>query len=379
MLAVCMASVHKRPGSKYWYAAWRDADGHLYLRSTKQRERQKALIFALQMEHASRMESLTEGQARNILGNLLERLGEGEKLRNPSIDEWLLEWLKSKEISNSESTMERYRGVVNTFIKHLGQRAKRPLNALTTRDVQAFLTARQKSGCSPTTVSLDAKIIRTPLNAARRQGLISNNPAEGVELPDPEPVERGTFNGSEVQLLVDVAQDDWKALILLGYYTGQRLSDLCGLRWDEVDLAKGVMTFSIQKTKQKRHVLPIHPDLQLHLERLASSDMPQEFLLPHMALLGTGGRHGLSEGFKRIVIKAGLDLQTVQGGGKRKISRRTFHALRHSFTSALANAGVAPEIRMKLTGHKSAVVHRGYTHHELAVLRNELEKLPTAK
>jgi integrase len=71
-----------------------------------------------------------------------------------------------------------------------------------------------------------------------------------------------------------------------------------------------------------------------------------------------------------------LDLQTVPGGGTRNISRRTFHALRHSFTSALANAGVAPELRMKLTGHKSAEIHRGYTHHELNTLRAAVNKLP---
>ena len=58
------------------------------------------------------------------------------------------------------------------------------------------------------------------------------------------------------------------------------------------------------------------------------------------------------------------------------ISKRTFHALRHSFTSALANAGVAPELRMKLTGHKSAAVHQGYTHLELATLKQAIRKLP---
>jgi integrase len=72
-----------------------------------------------------------------------------------------------------------------------------------------------------------------------------------------------------------------------------------------------------------------------------------------------------------------LDLQTVQGGGSRKISRRTFHALRHSFTSALANADVAPELRMKLTGHSSEAIHRGYTHHEIAILRHAVDKLPS--
>jgi integrase len=95
-----------------------------------------------------------------------------------------------------------------------------------------------------------------------------------------------------------------------------------------------------------------------------------------LAGLKPGGRHGLSEGFKRIMRKAGLDLDTVQGKGVRQLSRRTFHALRRSFTSALANQGVAPELRMTLTGHKTEAVHRGYTHHELEKLRAAVGKIP---
>ncbi len=58
------------------------------------------------------------------------------------------------------------------------------------------------------------------------------------------------------------------------------------------------------------------------------------------------------------------------------VARRTFHALRHSLTSALLNAGVAQELRMKLTGHKSAAVHRGYSHAEMGTLRAAVAKLP---
>lgn len=98
-----------------------------------------------------------------------------------------------------------------------------------------------------------------------------------------------------------------------------------------------------------------------------------------MADLKPGGRHGLSEGFKRIKRKAGLDSGAVQGKGVRKLSRRTFHALRHSVTSALANKGVASELRMKLTGHKMEAIHRGYTHHELEQLRAAVEKIPSLR
>jgi integrase len=111
---------------------------------------------------------------------------------------------------------------------------------------------------------------------------------------------------------------------------------------------------------------------------LAASDRPERFLMPGMANKGSGGRHGLSESFKVIMRKAGVDSQQVKRDvGVRTLSRRTFHALRHSFTSALANAGVAPELRMKLTGHTTEAVHRGYTHHELESLRAAIAKLPT--
>ena len=99
-----------------------------------------------------------------------------------------------------------------------------------------------------------------------------------------------------------------------------------------------------------------------------------------MADKGPGGRHGLSESFKNIMRKAGVDSQPIVSDvGVRTLSRRSFHALRHSFTSALANAGVAPELRMKLTGHKTEAVHRDYTHHELAALADAVAKMPGLK
>jgi len=374
-----MASVHRRPASKYWHAAWRDAHGNLILRSSKQTERSKALAFALECERAEKLAgagSLTEAQARKIVQDIMERASTGEVLRNHSIEAWFRDWLAGKEARRSASTAVRYGQIVDEFIECLGDKAKRSLTALTSRDVQGFITKRTKAGCSPTTVQLDGKIIRTALNQARREGLISTNPAEAAELPERDSVERGTFTASEVKMLVDAAESEWKTLIMVGYFTGARLSDCCNLEWENVELSSATMTYKQAKTGQKLSV-PIHPDLLAHLEGLAGTDKPARFIMPHMAGLKPGGRHGLSEGFKRIVRKAGLDLQTVQGGGIRKISRRTFHALRHSFTSALANANVAPELRMKLTGHSSEAIHRGYTHHELATLRSAVEKLPS--
>ena len=339
------------------------------------------MAVALEFERADKLAGrgeLVEEQARKVIAGIMERVG-FEGIKAQKAGEFLREWLRLKTSVCSAGTAERYRGVVEEFNRFLGDKADRPVNAITAQHLQAFVTMRLEGGRSATTVNLEGKILRGAFNAARRQGLIQNNPAEAVELPANDSVERGTFTLAEVRMLIEAAEDEWKTLIMLAYYTGARLSDCCRLQWENVDLAASTLAFRPEKTrsKLKEVLIPLHPDLAAHLEKLASSDTTEKHLMPGMAGMGPGGRHGLSEGFKRIVRKAGLDLQTVQGSGMRKFSRRTFHALRHSFTSALANAGVAPELRMKLTGHKSAETHRGYTHHELSTLRDAVNRLPS--
>jgi integrase len=49
--------------------------------------------------------------------------------------------------------------------------------------------------------------------------------------------------------------------------------------------------------------------------------------------------------------------------------------LRHSFNTALANAGVSQELRMKLTGHSSVEMNAHYSHHELGTVRKAIESI----
>ncbi len=373
-----MASVHRRPGSPYFHAAFRGPDGRLVLRSTKQTERNSALAVAFEFERAVKLAKrgeLVEAQARSVLSDIMARADIGERIQTISIEDFFRQWISTKEARRASSTAVRYETVVSFFLDSLGKRAQKPLSTLVARDVDTFLDFRLKQGLAPRTVCLDIKILRTALNAARRKGLLTVNPAEAVDLPDVQGVERGTFTAEEVGMLVEASEGEWKTLIQFAYFTGARLSDCCRAEWDGVNLSNGSFSFTQGKTGQKITV-PLHPALLAHLESIAGTDSPTPFVMPHMANLKPGGRHGLSEGFKRIMRRAGIDCQSVKGAGIRHVSKRTFHALRHSFASGLANAGVAQELRMKLTGHTTESVHRGYTHHELQNLREAVAKLP---
>jgi len=69
--------------------------------------------------------------------------------------------------------------------------------------------------------------------------------------------------------------------------------------------------------------------------------------------------------------------QRDEGSARHTLTRLSFHSLRNSFNSALANAGVAQQTRQKLTGHASAAMNAKYTHHEIETLREAMVKLPS--
>ena len=88
------------------------------------------------------------------------------------------------------------------------------------------------------------------------------------------------------------------------------------------------------------------------------------------------GDNGLSNQFGRLVGEGGhhAPLTLVKARGRTVSS---FHSLRHTFLSALANSGVASEVRQKLVGHSDAGVHKKYTHHEFQIMRDAVDKLPS--
>ena len=374
-----MASIHQRPRSPYWHASFLAPDGRWKLVSTKCTDRQKALSTAIEFERAAKLGragNLVEAQARKIVADIMERAGGEETLRAPSVTDYFHQWLVGKTARNAKGTTTRYTVAVTDFLASLGNRAAKPLTSLTAGDVERFLNYRTNKGLAPQTVILDVTIIRAALNHARRQGIITTNPAEAVELPKGKSMERGTFTPAEVKMLVNAADGEWQTLILLAYFTGARLSDCCRMAWADVDLGAAMLTYTQGKTDEKVTV-PIHGDLLAHLNTLAGTDKAEVFIMPHTANLKSGGRKGLSETFKLLMRDAGLDAGKVKKAGVRQLSRRTFHALRHSFNSAMANAGVSQEVRMKLTGHKTESVNRGYTHHELKPLRAAVDKIPS--
>ena len=377
-----MASVVKdsKNRSPYWICCYTDASGRRLKKSTKHTNKKKATEFCLALEHGeelARNGALSETRLRKLLEETFERTS-GVPVHNYTTATWFNEWRAQKAESRSEATAERYRQVARDFLDSLGTRADRPLEQITVQDIRAYRKAELAAGKSNNTANQSVKIISTAFNRAVRLGKIKLNPCHALDHLPEETAERSTFTPEQIRNLIRVATSpDWKIAILFGFYTGARLSDIANLRWNAINFADRLISFVPRKTKRAKKILvmPLHPNLEAELVKRRG--LPLAFVFPSLAGRGTGGAHGLSAEFAAIMERAEIRpriIRHTEGGRANKT--QSFHSLRHSFNSALANAGVVRELRQALTGHSSGKTNELYTHRELEPLRTAIAGLP---
>jgi len=380
-----MASIHKRPRSPYFHASFRLPDGKQVLRSTRQTNHGKAMLLAVEWERLARMgkeEGLTEAFVRKSFADIWERI-RGEKMNCPTSREYFTDWLDSKTENLASGTATLYRATVARFLDALGGKADKQLSGITPKDVENYIATRRRAKLSASTIGGElSTVIRPALSKALDRGIILTNPARSVDTPKGDSEEREIFTITEVEILLNAASDEWKTVILIGYYLGCRLTRCATFEWKNFDLVKGTMEFlpgKQSKGKRRGTSKPIPEPVLQRLIGIAGNDRAGGYITPTLAATPAYGRMGLTNQFKAIMRNAGVDSQEVVLENGRKFSKRSFHSLRHNNASGLANAGVAVDVRMNLSGHKSESVHARYTHFDEATLREAQSKLPKLK
>ena len=292
-----MASLWKHPNSSCWSACYTDRDGRQLKRTTKQTDKRKALLIAVEWERVeaqAHKSGVSTRQMQKVLNDMLEKTNE-ETIVTPTTGKYLRDWLTGIEIKNSKGTHERYKHTVDLFLDHIKGVAKSPVTSITSLHIESFLNARLKDKVAPKTASVDIKTLNAAFNRAERYSVILKNPVTAVELPKVESSERDIFTPEQVAQLLNTAgyKSEWFTLILLGYFTGQRLGDCATLEWKNVNMQKRVIYFKQIKTGKNVQV-PMSDDLNEHLQFLTEF-IDSKFVCPELAERGSGGAHGLSE------------------------------------------------------------------------------------
>jgi integrase len=385
-------SIHRQPGRPNWFCSYRLYDGQTgkwrwVFRSCKTSDETKAREICRAWHKAALKAGrgeLSEDAARAIIGQGVSDIflhATGEALDRVTIRAWCERWLVSKALEASEGTHLRYARVVERFLAFIAKRANRDLSMLSAGDMLGFRDHELKER-SRGTANLSVKVLRVCLGEAVRQGLLGRNVAQRVKIVSASSgSKRRDFTLSEIKRILRACGDDleWRGLVLLGLYTGQRLGDLARLTWRSVNLERCEIAFTTRKTG-RRVVLPLVQPLIDYLSSLPANDDPNAYTFPRSAAHKRVAR--LSNQFRDILVDAGLveprSYKTTTKGRshKRESSEISFHSLRHSAVTLLKASGLSDVFAREIVGHESAAVSRAYTHLSTDDLRGAMARVP---
>jgi integrase len=322
----------------------------------------------------------TRKQCQSRLDELKQRRGQGllteAGKERETLAAYLDRWLAAIKGAVRPSNLDRYTRLVTLHIKPKLGHYK--LSALMPDAIQTFYTAKQESGLSPTTVQLLHTTLHKALADAVDWGYRAYNPADRVRRPQRAHFEAAPPTPEGLGELLRTAEERGDRLMALWTVTadtGARLGELLALKWPDVDLDRGTVSFRRNlrgvrggepifddlKTDASRRVLSIpdesvaslraHHDRQ-NFERQKLGDAYRDHGLIFATALGTAlGERNVIRAFKAALRRAGLrdDIR--------------LHDLRHAHGTTLAEDGVNLKVISARLGHASIQITANFYLH----------------
>lgn len=249
----------------------------------------------------------------------------------------------------SPGTVRVYVHAVAKFAQHFG----RSPDTLTREEVRAYLVQLIDRGVSRSYTV----VCRNALRHLYQDTLKRADWLSGIPRPKPERRLPVVLSRDEVQRLFAVVTNlKQKALFMVAYDAGLRLSELINLRLEDIDSGRMVLRIRQGKGKKDRYAR-LTPGLLELLREYWREFRPENLLFPGATAnkrydLATPG-HLL----KKVCRKAGIQ------------KRVSMHTLRHSFATHLLEAGVNLRVIQQMLGHDKIQTTALYTHISLEELR----------
>jgi integrase len=294
-------------------------------------------------------------------------------------------WVERRRPSWSPRTYDNNRAILrNHFIPAFGGHS---LGRITTHQIEGWVAERRALPEPPRskTIANQLSLLRRLFNDAKRWGFAVSNPVDQVERVRPDPPRRKKLiRNVHFRAFLDAALEHGGPagpLLCTALLTGMRLGELAALQWDDVDfdankihvrrsVSRGVVT--IPKSGQARSVT-MSQDL---VEILAGMSRQQgELVFPYRPAPGHtsgGAQHALETPWYDPNRVRHPIARVCKALG---IPNRGIHSLRHSFGSALANAGVAPLHIQHLMGHSDLRTTQIYLQGDEQALQQAVNQL----
>ncbi|MEU1751948.1 tyrosine-type recombinase/integrase [Micromonospora matsumotoense] len=310
-----------------------------------------------------------------------------------TVERWLRHWLDTRTKIRPTTRFHYTRDVDTVLIPYLGRYRLADLDAPLLRTVFAQIAATTNSKGRPQSASAMQHLrttLRAALNLAVREGLIGCNPARHIEVSGYQQPHAKVWTDARVEqwertgdrppvavwtadqlaeFLGNVTDDSLFAFWWLTALRGLRRGEMCGLRWTDVDLDRGVLTIERNRTtagytivegdpktpagrravaldKRTIQVLRAHRRRQLDQKTEAAENgkawTDTAYVFTRTDGLPINPNYATTR-FRKLVQRAGLPPVRL-------------HDLRHGAASLAHQAGADLKTLQDLLGHSSIVI-----------------------
>ena len=255
------------------------------------------------------------------------------------------------ELGLSGETFLAYQRDVHEFLGFIDNQS------LTAKSVETFVHHLRRQGLKPATVRRKCMSIRCLCHH-----LISLNRLDKniVEMIDPIKIDRrtsGVIEDKDVDALVSVVRNRVSvsrennvrrdvSIILILYYSGLRVSELCGLDLDTINLLRREVR--VMGKGGRERIIPITIECATAVREYIELDRTSD---ANAVFVKSGGQ--------RITRRAVSDM-LASISNKAGVRHTTSHTLRRSCATSLMNRKVDLELVQSLLGHRSLATTQSY-------------------
>lgn len=326
-------------------------------------------------------------RAEQLLREALQQYQQqsGNAFGDTLFSDYVRYWLEQVHRRVDEVTWQGYDTLARCHILPYFDKCGLLLQELTRADLQTYLDEMAsdgrkdgRGGLSARSIRLHKNILHQTLNEALKNGLISNNPCQLLDLPSVPRYEAHFYDEQQLQILLHAAKDDpLYPLIQLAMIYGLRRSELLGLKWDSIDFVRKTLTIrhTVSKVttavaKDKTKTASSYRSFPLTEEAAQIFQQAKAEETQNRRLMGTAYQENdyvfkwsdgrpfppdyVTHHFSRLLKNH--DLPHIR-----------FHELRHSCTSLLLNRGFTLKDVQEWMGHSDiSVTANIYGHLDIA-------------
>jgi integrase/recombinase XerC len=267
----------------------------------------------------------------------------------------------------SPHTVIAYRTDLDQFAAYLSQVFQlEEIHAASHIMIRSWLVEQTELKISPRSLHRKISVLRSLFRFALRERLIESNPMELVIAPKlskklPVYVEKSKmdFLFSEVDFGLGFSGTRNRMILELFYASGIRLSEMIGLKEQDVDFSNS--TIRVMGKRNKERIIPFSSGTAKLLHEYIN--FKRGVNLQSDKLFITDHGDPLYPKMVYLLVKKYLGMATT-------VRKRSPHVLRHTFATHLLNNGADLNAVKELLGHSSLAATQVYTHNTIEKLKN---------